>query len=113
MDAEEPKIRGVVTEVGLERDEDHFRSFNLKIGVLVKAGRSLSYEEGERMMGRLQRELLGREVEVTAVMVRCPDCGKGFNSEQGMRQHMRIMHAKKKARTKRRVAKTKKPKSKK
>jgi len=100
VDSEEPKVRGVVSEVGLERDEDHFRSFNLKIGVLVKGEKRLSYEEGERMVSRIRKELMGKEVDVTPIMVRCPVCGRGFNSERGMTQHMRVAHEKKEAKKK-------------
>jgi len=108
--SEEPKIKGIVSEVGLERDEDHFHSFNLKIGVVVKAGKSLDYERGERMMRQFRKELLGKEVEITPIMVLCPICGRGFNTEQGMRQHMRMTHEKKKATKKRRKAPQKKNK---
>lgn len=95
MDSEESKVKGVVKEVGLERDENHFRSFNLKIGVVIKADKSLNYEEGEQMMTWFRKALLGREVEVAPIMVPCPICGKGFKSEQGMKQHVRMVHEKK------------------
>jgi len=106
--SEAPKIRGVVREVGLERDDDRFRSFNLRIGVVVKAGKSLSYEEGERMMRRFRKELLGKRVEIAAIMIPCPICGKGFNTEQGMKQHMRLTHEKKKKAKKKRKTPSKK-----
>ena len=102
MDAEIPKFKGVVNEVGLERAEAQFRSFNLKIGMVVKDGKNLTYDQGEKLMKRLRKQLLGKEVEVTAVVFLCPTCGKGFNTELGMKQHMRIVH------TKKRRAKTKK-----
>lgn len=109
MSDEEPKIRGVVSEVGLERDEDHFRSFNLKIGVVLKAGKSLTYKEGEQQMRRFRKELLGKEVEVSAILFKCPTCGRGFNTEQGMKQHVRMTHKKtKKKRKKRKTSKKKK-----
>lgn len=110
VDSEEPKFRGVVSEVGLERDGGHFRSFNLKIGVVVKAGKRLGYEEGERMMRRFRKELLGKDVEVITIMVHCPICGKGFNTEQGMNQHKRMMHGEKKAKRTRKAAPKRKPK---
>ena len=110
MASEAPKIRGVVREVGLERDDDRFRSFNLRIGIVVKAGKSLSYEEGERMMRRFRKELLGKRVEIAAIMVLCPICGKGFNTEQGMKQHMRLTHEKKKKAKKKRKTSSKKTK---
>lgn len=109
MGSEEPKVRGVVSEVGLERDEDHFHSFKLKISVVVKAGRSLSYEEGERRMRRFRKELLGKEVDLITIMVRCPICDRGFNTEKGMKQHMRMAHPKK-AKKKRKTPRKKKTK---
>lgn len=107
VDSEEPKLRGVVSEVGIERDEEHFRSFNIKIGVLVKSEKRIDYDEGERMMRSLRKEILGKDVEVTTIIIRCPICDKGFKSEQGMNQHKRMMHAdkikKKKAKKKRKT----------
>lgn len=101
MDAENQRIKGVVDELGLERDENQFRAFNLKIGMVVKSGKPLSFEQGERLMKRFRRELLGKEVEITAIVVPCPICGKGFNTEQGMKQHVRMVHDKRqKAKTK-------------
>jgi len=108
VDSEETKVRGVVREVGIERDESHFNSFNLKIGVVVKAGKSLSYEAGERLMRQFRKELLGKEVKIAPIVVLCPVCGKGFKSEQGMKQHMRMIHEKKAK--KRKAAPRKKPK---
>ncbi|MCW3991684.1 MAG: C2H2-type zinc finger protein [Candidatus Bathyarchaeota archaeon] len=108
MSSEEPKVRGIVSEVGLERDEGHFRSFNLKIGVLVKGERRLGYEQGERLMRQFRKELLGKEVDVTPIMVRCPICGRGFNSERGMKQHVRMNHEKKKAKKTRKTRRKKK-----
>ena len=115
--SEEPKVKGVVKEVGLERDEGQFHSFNLKIGVVVKAGKSLNYEDGEQLMRQFRKELLGKEVNITPITFPCPICGRGFKSEQGMKQHMRIVHekktrkkAKKKSSSKK---KRKKPKSRK
>lgn len=96
MDSDESKVRGIVSEVGLERDEDRFRSFNLKISVVVKAGKSLNFDDGERLMRQIRKELLGKEVEITATTILCPICGKGFNNEQGMKQHTRIAHEAKK-----------------
>lgn len=103
MDSEETKVRGVINVVGIERDEDHFRSFNLSLGVVVKDGKGMSYEEGEKLMNVYRKEYLGREVNITPIMVICPTCGKGFNSEQGMKQHVRIVHQKKKKSTRTRT----------
>lgn len=111
MDSEEPKLRGIVSEVGIERDEEHFRSFNIKIGVLLKSEKRIDYDEGERMMRSLRKEILGKDVEVTTIIIRCPICGRGFKSEQGMNQHKRMMHTaqtKKKAKKTRKTTKTKK-----
>ena len=105
MDPEEPKLKGVVSEVGLKRDETHFTSFNLKIGVVMNTKKNLSYREGEQLMMQLRKELLGKEVEITSNIFRCPVCGRGFNTEQGMKQHMRMTHEKKK-KTKKRSKKT-------
>ena len=110
MGSEEPKVKGVVSEVGLERDENHFSSFNLKIGVVVEAKKNLSYEEGVQLMRQFRKELLGKEVEITSKIFRCPVCDKGFNTEQGMKQHIRMTHETKKEAKKR---KKKKPSSKK
>ena len=90
-----PKVKGVVSEIGLERDENQFLSFNLKIGVLLKSEKNMNYEEGERVMKRFRKDLLGREVEVVSIVFSCPTCGKNFNSEQGMKQHIGKTHSKK------------------
>ena len=92
MDSGESKLKGVVSDLGLERDEEHFRSFNLKVGIVVKAEKSLSYEDGERLMRQLRKELLGKEVEITSIIFRCSKCGKEFNNEQGLKRHTRIAH---------------------
>ena len=97
MNSNEPRLKGVVKDVGLERDEEHFRSFNLKIGVVVKAEKSLSYEEGERMMRQFRKEFLGKEVEIASIIFRCLKCGREFNNEQGLKRHTRIAHEAKKA----------------
>ena len=65
MSSRKPKIRGVVREVGLERDENQFHSFNLKMGVVVNAGKKLSYEEGEKVMKGFRQDFLGKTVEIT------------------------------------------------
>jgi len=108
MSDEEPKVRGVVSEVGLERDEERFRSFNLKIGVVLKADKSLTYREGEKQMNRFRKEFLGKTVEVSAIIHRCQVCGRGFNTEQGMKQHIRMTHEKTKKNAKKRKPSKKK-----
>lgn len=65
MSSRKSKIRGVVREVGLERDENQFHSFNLKMSVVVNAGKKLSYEEGEKVMKGFRQDFLGKTVEVT------------------------------------------------
>ena len=65
MSSRKPKIRGVVREVGLERDENQFHSFNLKMGVVINAGKKLSYEEGEKVMKGFKQDFLGKAVEIT------------------------------------------------
>lgn len=92
VDSDQSRIKGVVSDVGLERNEEHFRSFNVKIGVVVRAGKALNFDDGERVMRQLRKELLGKEVEITATTIRCPICGKGFNNEHGMKQHVRLAH---------------------
>lgn len=64
MSSRKPKIRGVVREVGLERDENQFHSFNLKMGVVINAGKKLSYEEGEKVMKGFKQDFLGKTVEI-------------------------------------------------
>lgn len=94
MDVENQSLKGVVSEVGLRRDEDQFSSFNLTISMVLKSDKTMTYDQGERLMSQFRRDLLGKEVEITAVVFTCPTCGKGFNSEQGMKQHMRMVHGK-------------------
>ena len=94
--AAEQKIKGVVGEVGLARDENKFNVYNLTIGLVVKSERSLTYAQGERLIQQYQKDLLGKEVEITAIIHPCPVCGKGFNTAQGMKQHVRMVHDKKK-----------------
>jgi len=90
------KIKGVVGEVGLARDEDKFNAYNITIGLIVKSERSLTYAQGERLIKQYQRDLLGKEIEIASIIHPCPVCGKGFNTAQGMKQHVRMVHEKKK-----------------
>ncbi len=86
------RLRGVVREIGLEREEGRFHFFRVRVGVVLKMEGAMDYEEGERLVRRLRRELLGREVEIEALIYRCPLCGRGFNSEMGLKVHMRRSH---------------------
>ena len=92
---EENKIKGVIGEVGLQRVGDRFNAFNLTINMVVDPGGTLSYDKGEQLMQQFRKQLLGKKVEIAEIIVPCPICGKGFNTEQGMKQHMRMTHKKK------------------
>lgn len=104
MDTENQSLKGVVSEVGLRRDEDQFSSFNLTISMVLKSDKTMTYNQGEQLMKQFRRDLLGKDVEIIAVVFQCPTCGKSFNTEQGMKQHQRMIHGKK-------SKKTEKPKS--
>ncbi len=106
-DLENQKFKGVVEEVGLQRDGDKFNSFNLTVSMVVE--KKLTYTQGERLMTRFRKELLGKNVEIAAIIHTCPICGKGFNTEHGMKQHQRRIHDK----TKKTPKKTKKTTAKK
>ena len=92
MMAQDEKLLGVVNAVGLERDEQEFRNFTLTMGIKIKTEKKISYSEGERLMKQLQKDLMGKNIELEAVAVPCPICGKVYNSEQGMKQHQRLQH---------------------
>ena len=92
MAQEDPKLLGIVNEVGLERDEQEFRNFNLTVGVRLKTSKKLSYAEGEKLIKKLKKHLLGKNIELEAIAVPCPICGKTYNSETGMKQHVRRQH---------------------
>ena len=91
-DSSSRKLRGVVREIGLEREEGRFHAFRVRLGVILKGEGAMDYEEGERLVRRLRRELLGKEVELETLIYRCPICGRGFNSEMGLKIHMRRSH---------------------
>lgn len=97
MAKREGNVEGVINQVGLERDEERFGAFNLRISMIMDTENSLTYEKGEEMMNELRKRLLGKRVKIATIIVPCPVCGKGFNTEVGMKQHMRIVHGKKKA----------------
>ena len=120
MMAQDDKLQGVVNAVGLERDDQEFRNFTLTMGIKIKTEKKISYSEGERLMKQLQKELMGKNIELGAVAVTCPICGKVYNSEQGMKQHQRLQHKdgepkkkpkKKKAAPKKKPAKKRKKKA--
>lgn len=97
MDASRSKVKGMVSEIGLERDDEHFRSFNLKISVVIKPLKILDYDEAERLMRQFRKDLLGREVELTSTIFRCPTCGREFKNERGLNKHLKTVHKVKKA----------------
>lgn len=103
MKADE-KIKGVVGEIGLERNEG---KFNLTVGLVLKTG-GLTYAQGERLMTEMRKELLGKMVEIAEIIHPCPVCEKGFNTMQGMKQHVRMVHEKGK---KKGTVKAEKPKA--
>jgi len=112
MMAQDDKLLGVVNAFGLERDAQEFRNFTLTMGIKIKTEKKISYSEGEKLMKQLQKELMGKNIELGAVAVACPICGKIYNSEQGMKQHQRLQHnenASKKKPKKKKAAPKKKP----
>jgi len=94
LDAESQSIKGKIAEVGLTRDEEQYNTFNITLSMVLKS-KSLTYDEGESLMRQFRKELLGKDVEIAAIVFPCPVCGKGFNTEQGMKQHVRMVHEKK------------------
>jgi len=92
MAQEDAKFHGVVNQVGLERDEAEFRNFNLTLGIKVKTGKKLSLKEGERLIKQMRKEFLGKNIAFEAISIPCPVCGKTFNTEAGMKQHVRRQH---------------------
>jgi hypothetical protein len=105
----EDKILGVVNAVGLERDDQEFRNFNLTVGIKIKTDKKISYTEGEKLVRQLQKDLMGKNIELEPVMVPCPVCGKTFNSEQGMKQHQRLQHKEEEPKKKKKTTKKKAP----
>jgi hypothetical protein len=90
--ADDLKFKGLVREVGLIRDNDHFHSFNITVGIVIRSDKRLTYDEAERLSGQFRRRYLGKEVDLLGVTVLCPICGKGFNSEGGMKKHVKASH---------------------
>ena len=95
MSVESRKMKGVVGEVGIERDEERLNSFNIALRLIVNNGKPLNFEQADRLMMEMRGELLGKEVELSTIVFPCPVCGKVFNKEKGMKQHMRMVHSKK------------------
>jgi len=90
--AQEDKLQGVVNAVGLERDEQEYQNFTITVGIKIKMDKKMSYIEGEKLMKQFQKDLLGKNIEMGAIAIECPICGKVYNSEQGMKQHQRLQH---------------------
>ena len=115
---QEEKILGVVNAVGIERDDQEFRNFTLILGIKIKTDKKITYTEGEKKIKQLQRNLLGKNIELETIAVPCPICSKTYNSEQGMKQHQRLQHgdeepSKKKPTKKKKTTTKKKKRSKK
>ena len=92
MTVEDTKLFGIVDEIGLERDDAQFKNFNLMVGIRLKTEKKLSYNEGERLIKQLRKELLGKNIELGAIALPCPICGKSYNTEQGLKTHIRRTH---------------------
>ena len=106
MEADE-KIKGIVGEVGLERNEGAFNSFSVNLSLTLKG--SLNYAQAEKRITEMRKELLGKAVEIAEIIHLCPVCEKGFNTMQGMNQHIRMVHDK--GKKKKAPAKKEKPKA--
>ena len=55
MDINENKIKALVNEVSLERDDDHYLSFNIKIGAVIHSDKKLSYDKANQMMKKFEK----------------------------------------------------------
>lgn len=99
MDAENQSIKGRIAEVGLTRHEGQYNTFNITLSMVLES-KSLTYDEGEQLMKQFKKELLGKDVEIAAIVFPCPVCGKGFSTERGMKQHVRMVHEKKRGKKK-------------
>jgi len=106
LEADE-KIKGIVGEVGLERNEGAFNSFSVNLSLTLKG--SLNYAQAEKRITEMRKELLGKAVEIAEIIHLCPVCEKGFNTMQGMNQHIRMVHDK--GKKKKAPAKKEKPKA--
>lgn len=94
LDAESQSIKGKIAEVGLARAEGQYNTFNITLSMVLES-KSLTYDEGEQLMKQYKKVLLGKDVEIAAIVFPCPVCGKGFSTERGMKQHVRMVHEKK------------------
>jgi len=109
MAQEDMKKLGIVSQIGLERDAQEFTSYNLTVGIKLKSDKKLTYAEGERLIKKLKKDLMGKNIELEAITVPCGFCGKIFNSETGMKQHVRRQHEGEEAPPKKRRGRPKKP----
>ena len=112
MMTQDNKILGIVNAVGLERDNQEFRNFTITMSIKVKTEKKINYTEGEKLRKQLQKKLMGKNIELGAVAVPCPICGKVYNSDQGMKQHQRLQHKKNKPKGKKKAVSKKKPSTK-
>jgi hypothetical protein len=92
MAQEDVKKLGIVSQIGLERDAQEFTSYNLTVGIKLKSDKKLTYAEGERLIKQLKKDLMGKNIELGAIEIPCPYCGKVFNSKKGMKAHTRSQH---------------------
>jgi hypothetical protein len=92
MASGDEKFEGIVSQVGMERDENEFHNFNLTVGIQLKTNKKLNLLDCEKLIKQLKKDLLGKNIELEPVAVPCPECGKTFNSELGMKQHYRLVH---------------------
>ena len=67
------KIKGIVGEIGLERNEGKFNSFNVTVSLTLKTG-GLTYNQGEKRIAEMRKELLGKAVEIAEIIHLCPQC---------------------------------------
>ncbi len=109
MAQEDVKKLGIVSQIGLERDAQEFTSYNLTVGIKLKSDKKLTYAEGERLIKKLKKDLMGKNIELEAIAVPCGFCGKIFNSETGMKQHVRRQHEGEEELPKKRRGRPKKP----
>jgi hypothetical protein len=109
MAQEDVKKLGIVSQIGLERDAQEFTSYNLTVGIKLKSDKKLTYAEGERLIKKLKKDLMGKNIELEAIAVPCAFCGKVFNSDTGMKQHVRRQHEGEEESPKKRRGRPKKP----